>query len=229
MKLSSLMFNCLLMSFGFSEADTPEDDVPEPLPTPVDARSAMDWNTRFSPSDGWIGGDGVYSVALSPEKTLWLFSDTFVGKVQDGRRTGATMVNNTVAIQDGHGDQAMLRFVVRRDVSGKPMALITPADGRGWFWLQAGFFSQGRLYLFLAQIERHGEGVFGFRQTGTWLGIVANPVDDPVRWKVDQKKVPHSLFSDEHFLGIWRRSFRRSKECLYLRCQRSTQASLVSE
>src|SRR6266481_3045500 len=42
-------------------------------------------NARFEQSDGWIGADGVYSVPLSPGRTLWLFDDTWVGSVRDGQ------------------------------------------------------------------------------------------------------------------------------------------------
>jgi hypothetical protein len=83
-----------------------------------------------------------------------------------------------------------------RAADGKPAALITPADGRGWFWLQAGALANGRLYLFLGQFEKTGEpGVFGFRQVGTWLGTVANPHDPPTAWRVEQKKLPFGTFT----------------------------------
>ena len=54
--------------------------ISEPLPPPADAQAWTEWNERFQQSDGWIGGDGAYSVAVTPERTLWLFSDTWVGK-----------------------------------------------------------------------------------------------------------------------------------------------------
>ncbi len=53
---------------------------------------------RFPFQDGWLGGDGDVSVALSSEKTLWLFSDTFVGKRTQRTRSGSRMISNTVAI-----------------------------------------------------------------------------------------------------------------------------------
>jgi Domain of unknown function (DUF4185) len=168
----------------------------------AEARPSPEWDAKFQLRDGWIGGDGVDSVAVSPERTLWLFSDTWVGKVRDGRRSDATIVNNTVAVQEGHGLDAKLRFVVRRTADGKPAALVTPADGRGWFWLQAGTCVGGKLYLFLTQIEREGQGVFGFRQVAQWLGVVENPLDDPERWRVEQKRIPHTDFSGPRRLSF---------------------------
>jgi hypothetical protein len=172
------------------------------LPAPAEMRASPEWDARFQLKDGWIGGDGVSSVAVSPGRTLWLFSDTWVGKVRDGRRTDATIVNNTVAVQDGHGRDAKLRFVVRRAADGKPVALITPADGHGWFWIQAATCVGGKLFVFLVQIEREGDGVFGFRQAAQWLGVVANPLDEPEQWKVEQKRIPYTDFSGHRRLSF---------------------------
>jgi hypothetical protein len=41
----------------------------------AEARPIPEMNTLFEQTNSWIGGDGVYSVALTPERTLWLFSD----------------------------------------------------------------------------------------------------------------------------------------------------------
>jgi Domain of unknown function (DUF4185) len=162
----------------------------------ADAKPAPELSALFERRDGWIGGDGAYSVALGPRRVLWLFSDTWVGKVRDGKRTDVTMVNNTAAVQDGIGGGAKVEFFIRTGADGKPAALITPADGRGWFWLQAGALANGRLTLFLGQFEKTGDrSVFGFRQVGTWLGVVANPHDPPTAWRVEQKKLPFGTFT----------------------------------
>ena len=68
------------------------------LPDPAEARASPEWDAKFRQQDGWIGADGAYSVAVSPQRTIWLFSDTWIGKVRDGRRTDATMVNNMVGV-----------------------------------------------------------------------------------------------------------------------------------
>ncbi len=162
----------------------------DPLPGPIDAHSAADWDAKFRATDGWIGGDAAYSVPISPDRTVWLFDDSFVGKVRDGKRIDAVMVNSAVAIQDGHGEAAKVRFVVRRGADGKPRSLLTPDDGKGWYWPQAATFARGKLHLLLAQIEGAGDGAFGFRQVGTWLATVPNPADDPLEWRFEQKKLP---------------------------------------
>ncbi len=157
----------------------------------VKGRSALEIDALFQQTNGWIGGDGAYSVALTPQRTLWLFSDTWIGEVRDGKRTNAAMVNNTLGLQDGEGPAAKVQFVVRRDAGGKPVAFLTPEDKHGWFWLQAGACVENRLFLFLAQIEKtDGPGAFGFRQFGQSLGIVTNPLASPLEWRVEQQPLP---------------------------------------
>src|SRR5438105_2357005 len=56
-------------------------------PTPGEAKPAPELNALFEHTDGWTGADGAYSVALSPRRILWLYSDTWVGQVRDGKRT----------------------------------------------------------------------------------------------------------------------------------------------
>jgi hypothetical protein len=168
-------------------------------PVVKSAAPAPDLDALFQRTEGWIGGDGGYSVVLAPEKILWLFSDTWVGKIRDGRRTDATIVNNTVGIQEGPGRRVTYSIV--RDLKGKPTALFVPSDGRGWFWLQAGVVERGRLNLFLNQVEKTDDkSVFGFRSIGVWLGTVANADQPPECWRVEQVKLPNVMFSDERTL-----------------------------
>ncbi|QDT53207.1 hypothetical protein Pan44_12230 [Caulifigura coniformis] len=158
------------------------------------SRSAPELNAAFRPQQGWIGGDGAQSVDLGNGSTLWLFGDTWVGALKDGRRTKARIVHNSAAVQcraDGPCD-----FVIRENDKGKPVDLISPLDGRGWFWFQAGTMLNGRLYLFMSQV---GDAVDPKRPDhsplGQWLAIVENPLDDPRDWCIEQVKVPFSLYT----------------------------------
>jgi hypothetical protein len=156
------------------------------------AASAPEFDQLFQRTNGWLGADGDFAVALTNGLTLWLFSDTLVGEVRDGRRVNAKMINNSAAWQHGNDPAgARVEFFYGQTAAGKPASLITPADGKGWFWLFDGVLAQGKLYLFLTQVERtDGKAVFGFRLTGTWLGAVANPLAPPTQWRVTQKKIP---------------------------------------
>lgn len=147
--------------------------------------------TRYS---GWTGADGDYSVALSDSLTLWLYSDTWIGKVRANRHLDSTMINNSVALQYGKDPlTARVKFFYGQIKNGKPTALITPADGRGWFWLYHGILTKKGLYFFLMQIDKTADD--GFQHIGVWLGHVANPHDRPSAWRMTQRKIPFGRFS----------------------------------
>ncbi len=164
---------------------------------------AVDWRSEsvpahdrlFQRTNGWIGADGNFAVTLTNGLTLWLFSDTFIGEVRDGHREHATMIHNSAAWQHGVDPaNARVEFFHGKSADGKPAALISPADGRGYFWLFDGVMTRGKLFLFLAQIEPAGDsGAFGFRQIGTWLGEVSDPLATPTEWHIAQKKIPFDL------------------------------------
>jgi len=158
------------------------------------SRSVPELNAAFRPRQGWIGGDGAQSIDLGNGSTLWLFGDTWVGAVKDGRRTKARIVHNSAAVQCGA--ESPCTFVIREDDKRKPVDLISPEDGRGWFWFQAGTMLNGRLYLFMSQV---GDAVDPRRPDhsplGQWLAVVENPLDDPREWCIDQIKVPFSLYT----------------------------------
>jgi len=166
----------------------------QPLPKPA-VETMPAYEAIFAPSQGWIGADAIYSVRLAPERMLWLFGDTFLGRVEGGRRLDAVIVNNTVAVQAGRlPDGAAVGFYTGFHVDGSPAAVIRPADGRGWFWIYDGIQTGSGLYLFLVQIERSEDpSVFGFRLIGNWLTRIPNPQEPPDRWRMEQKRMPWTV------------------------------------
>jgi hypothetical protein len=152
----------------------------------------------FRSKDGWVGGDGAYSVALAENRTLWLFSDTWVGTVRNGKRKDVTMVNNTVGVRTGTGADAKLTFFVQKNGKNEPTALFTPPDGTGWFWLYAGHHADDTLHVFLPRFEKStGPAAFGFKNTDLWLGTVSNPDAEPTKWQTAYAKVPFASFAEK--------------------------------
>jgi len=156
------------------------------------------YDALFSRQQGWTGADGAYTVALDDETTLWLFSDTWIGPVVDGKHKDATMVNNSVALQKGKDpNTASVDFFWGSGPDGRPKALVEPADGVGWFWIFDGVLAHDKLYLFLMQIVRTDEkGVWGFKQVGAVLGELANWRDAPPAWRIRQRKIPFGCYAD---------------------------------
>jgi hypothetical protein len=153
-------------------------------------KAAPEWDALFQRDSGWIGADGNYSIPLNGDTTLWLFSDTFVGRVKDGKRLDARMINNSIALQ--HGTNAP-EFFYGTTANGQPASFITPEHGspRGYFWLGHGIRTARRLYFFMQRVVTVQSGTpFGFKVQDDWLAEVANPDAPPPQWRITQTQVP---------------------------------------
>jgi hypothetical protein len=178
------LFSALLLFILLSacQAGHPRFTV-EPLPR---------HDAAFQRPSGWTGGDGAYSVALDSDRVLWLFGDSFIGRVQEGRRVDSRLINNAAALQIGaEPSEGSLRFVYRTLPDGRALAFLQPQDGTGWLWPYHGVRTAQGLFLFLLQIEAApGPAAFGFRLVSTWMGKVENPDEAPEHWVMSQRKIP---------------------------------------
>jgi hypothetical protein len=158
------------------------------------------YDQLFQRTNGWIGADGDFTATLDNGTTLWLFSDTFVGKIADGRRQPLTMINNSAAWQHGVDPATTsVEFFHRRTSGGRPQSIVTPVDGKGWFWIYGATMADGKLFMFLPQLG-HSAGVdaFSFHQIGEWLGEVTNPLAPPTEWQIVQSKIPFAQPKDKN-------------------------------
>jgi hypothetical protein len=183
----------------------------------ISVEALPQYNALFSHQEGWTGGDGAYSAALNHNTISWFFGDTWIGQIKNNRHVNATLVNNTVAIQQGKdAATASMRFYYNRAADGQPAALIQPEDDRGWFWIFDGVITPEGLTVFLIQIERTpGDAVFDFKVVGTWLGLVANPEESPINWRITQTKVPWSTSSVAGGM-LWGSAILKLDDFLYI-------------
>jgi Domain of unknown function (DUF4185) len=154
---------------------------------------APEWNQMFQRTNGWLGADVAYSVPLGSDKTLWLFGDTFVGRIMGGKRTSATMIHSSIAIQRP-GEEPQFYFPV--DSHHQPTSLIKSTGPRTYFWLSDGVRTTQGLYLFTQQVEWINDSTWGFRCAGTWLAFIPNPDAAPGRWKITTHKLPFTRLAD---------------------------------
>jgi hypothetical protein len=163
------------------------------------AEALPGYDACFDRREGWIGGDGVYSVALPGDRVAWLFGDTFIGKVTGNRREDAALVHNSSAVQQGtEWSCSAITFHYSIADGGEPQDLIAPADGRGWLWLLDGLVAGRELHIFMIQIEKTDPAsTFGFRVTDSSLGVVQNPEAPPRSWRMRQYRIPFARFSDQ--------------------------------
>lgn len=133
---------------------------------------------------GFLGADGAASVSLPGDRTLWVFGDTIVGTLRNGKKEGP-MVRNSIAIMDAK--QGVEFFWDLSDgIMGdffQPQNIEDPA----WYWPGTGITIDGTLYLFLSRMDK-GEGPagFAFRTVGCTLFRVSNPGDTPRAWKIER-------------------------------------------
>jgi hypothetical protein len=125
---------------------------------------ARDWTALVTKTKDWTGSDGIYTIAYNgydapgkadETKTLFLFSDTFIGKVNpvSKHRDVADFTNNTLGILNGGSpDPASMNFIWGKDADGKtttglfvPQTPNSTADN--WYWFQDGINLNNNVYI----------------------------------------------------------------------------------
>jgi hypothetical protein len=163
------------------------------------------WDRVFHRTTGWTGGDAMYSVDLGRDRVLWLFADTWVGRVEKGGHApGSRLVNNTIALHARDRTHQpptpdAVNFHWGPDSSdGHPTAFFRPDDASTWFWVADGVVAlpdtpKESLILFLWLMRRaNNPGVFDFQIAGGTLATVARFREDPSRWVTHLHPLPHA-------------------------------------
>ncbi|WP_399932179.1 NucA/NucB deoxyribonuclease domain-containing protein [Streptomyces kanamyceticus] len=111
--------------------------------------------------DGWTGGDSTYSVTLGDGRRLWLFSDTFLGPLNDNgtRPLTAPLINSTFVAQVGDN----LTTITGPD---KQAIMPQPASGH-WYWLGDGLVTtiggKEHLQVIFHEWYKYGPGAWEFK------------------------------------------------------------------
>src|SRR5919198_465167 len=160
-----------------------------PTGTALDPGSFNDFWVRGGP--GWTGGDGALSVPIGNGRTLWIFSDTFLGTVNpDGSRPAdSPFVHNVLAIQDGG---CVTTYYGGTD--GEPQAFFDTGDSSRWYWLAGGLISGGKLKILLNRYRSTGTGLWDWTFEGNAVAVVSladvhvesvpgDEIDDPSAWR----------------------------------------------
>lgn len=116
--------------------------------------------------DDWTGADGTYSVKLPDGRELWVFSDTFLGRVNpDGSRPpvveegGSTVfLNNSFAVER-NGRLS----TIHAGTAAKPVAVMPPRDKDHWYWAGDATLAGGVVEVTYQEYERFGPGAWDWR------------------------------------------------------------------
>lgn len=150
--------------------------------------------SAFLNFDGWTGGDAAYSVPVTKSRSLWLFGDTFIGKIQNGVRMKATMVHNTAAWLDRRSNGSYKTRYFWRTDSGRPAALVQPeGPTKAYYWPSGMALVGNKLALFCKLVvDKPGDDSgFGFDWVAQELVLVDNPAPtEPCNWTYKPFKLP---------------------------------------
>jgi hypothetical protein len=103
----------------------------------------------------WTGGDSTYSVKQHNGRTLWLFSDTFLGPVNDdlSRPITTPFLNNSFIVERG-GELT----TITGGTADEPDSLVGPDRERTWNWLGAGIGTPRSLDVMFLEFAAFGDG-----------------------------------------------------------------------
>ncbi|WP_142785090.1 DUF4185 domain-containing protein [Changchengzhania lutea] len=165
------------------------------------AEAAPEWTALMERTSGWFAADGIFTIPLNgkeeqqvkDKKTLFIFSDTYIGEVENGvPKPGNVMVNNTTAWMHGNEpDKAKIDFEFNTDENGKPKSYFIPnnvlAKENEYYWLGDGFINhekENALYIFAYHVHKTGSNVFDFEQTNISLLKVKNPTKEGIKTQI---------------------------------------------
>lgn len=172
-------------------------------------KPAPQWAEMLKNTKGWIGADGIYSMATNgveaPGKadqtnTFFWFSDCIIGNVvADTLQADMELLHNSVAYMQGnHPDKDHIKYYWRKDSAGHPLSMFEPhtpkSEPKNYYWLGDGFFNHAldsTIYLFAYLVKSVPGGIYPFDDIG--LSLIAIPKDSKPPY-TDQKQYDTPFF-----------------------------------
>jgi hypothetical protein len=141
----------------------------------------------------WVGADDAYSIPVVKEKTIWLFADTGIDTIGNHSRNSATMIRNSIAIQNGtNPTSANLTYYWRKDNQGNPSSFF-PENGNDWYWPGHGIYVNNKLFIFLMRVRSIDTGL-GFELYDWDVVLIRNHEDHPLEWKLKWLDIPRNHY-----------------------------------
>ena len=208
----SLFVFFLFVFFHLSKAQRSEsDDTKNPLKDiKFRVAEAPEWNNLFTRKSGWFGGDGIYSIPLNgvekngskSRKTLFIFSDSMIGNIKEGKIEHSVMIHNSTAILQGDKpiDKNFTFNWKKNNKEANTVFVPSTAETgpQDYYWLGDGFVNQeldNAVYIFGYRIKQVGSGTFGFAEVGnTLIKIRKRDVEEVLDF--EQKDSPFYIRKD---------------------------------
>jgi len=155
--------------------------------------SWLEADQLFRTDPCWVGGDDAYSIPYLGDKTVWLFADTGIDPTGNHSRNTATMIRNSIAIQDGSDpSSANLTYFWKKDSLGNPSSFF-PEKGNYWYWPGHGIYVNTKLFIFLMRVRGIDTGL-GFEVYDWDVVLIRNPEDHPLEWKLKWLDIPRNKY-----------------------------------
>ena len=179
----SLLF-AFLLSTGFQSAYPADQCVPP---------------EKFPYKQGWLGGDGAYSIPLSDGRTLWLFGDTFISDDPNQRegRVVFAFIRSTIGISTCEPSFDMA-YYWRQMYSPHPKPFFHLTDDKDkWYWPTDGFEYNEKIYVTLTEhvLDPDGPPGLNFTVSGVVVAIIQNIKENPAEWIVEYKRLSNNEYA----------------------------------
>ncbi|WP_051393140.1 DUF4185 domain-containing protein [Glycomyces arizonensis] len=137
-------------------------------------RVSADVNTELTERFGtygdtagrWTGADSAYSIPLPDGSVAWLYSDTFLGEVDEdhGRPLDSPFIHNSIIVDD---EGELTTHTGGTEEAPESLAKVEGAgESQNWYWFGDGTVEGDRLHVMLLEFEKTGDGVFDFAFAG---------------------------------------------------------------
>lgn len=150
----------------------------------------------FPFKDGWLGGDGDVSVAINSSTTIFIFSDTWIGRKNQQSRLepGIGMVANSVAVERCLTSAKMdVQYFWNNMYSDHPEPFFKSFTDRYKYWIIDAFMIRNNLYVVLQKTGQKKavapDDMFPFSILGYSIAKVTNPQNAPDQWHIQLKPV----------------------------------------
>lgn len=112
-------------------------------------------------------GDGMYSIALPDDRSIFLMGDSYIGPVNNGHRsTSDHMYRNSYSV---FNHKTLTSYAIVGANNHSAAVPENQPNEAEWYWPGHGFVCGDRLYIFQELMYQGEEGAWGFRYRNTHL------------------------------------------------------------
>ena len=189
-RFSVLVLVAGLLGLALTAAIPVRADTLPPAAVPDTALNAL-WDSYGDQGGHWTGGDSTASVPLPDGRTVWLFSDTYLGTVNaDGTRPqNSPQVHNTMVVQQS----GQLGQTLYGGTPTAPASLVQVAGSDNQYWVADGTVEGSDLKVLYnlytktsdapLDVQLHGTALVTFALPGlTVSNITTLPLGAGIAW-----------------------------------------------